>query len=259
VRLKVDVVNAGNSPKIHYQEDRAVTTQSPILTDNVLVTKALRVQFIAVDPSEKNQTGHPTTWTNTLTIRNRFDEVSRKVELFVAPKGTLRYTLDGSEARNGIDYTNAIDIGDHATTVYVFTECEGLEEKRTFMFPESGSKELLMIKNKPAQLYSPTPKRLDNASKTYQGLQFAKNKNITFEQVTLNIGSAPKVIHLSLGEMKIDADFIEKALLHLQTLVAPEAPVVMQFKKANALTGHDLEQFAKSLGIELVNDEVIQA
>jgi len=259
VRLKVDVVNAGNSPKIHYQEDGAVTTQSPILTDNVLVTKALRVQFIAVDPTEKNQTGHPTTWTNTLTIRNRFDEVSRKVELFVAPKGTLRYTLDGSEARNGIDYTNAIEIGDPATTVYVFAECEGLGEKRTFMFPESGSKELLMIKDKPAQLYSPTPKRLDNASKTYQGLQFAKDKNITFEQVTLIIGSAPKVIHLSLGEMKIDAEFIEKALQHLQTLVAPEAPVVMQFKKANTLTGHDLEQFAKSLGIELVNDEVVQA
>ena len=259
VRLKVDVVNAGNSPRIHYQEDGAVTTQSPILTDNVLVTKALRVQFIAVDPSEKNQTGHPTTWTNTLTIRNRFDEVSREVELFVAPKGTIRYTLDGSEARNGIDYTNAIDIGDHATTVYVFAECEGLEEKRTFMFAESGSKELLMIKDKPAQLYSPTPKRLDNASKTYQGLQFAKDKNITFEQVTLNIGSASKVIHLSLGEMKIDAEFIEKALQHLQTLVEPDAPVVMQFKKANTLTGHDLEQFAKSLGIELVNDEVVQA
>ena len=67
------------------------------------------------------------------------------------------------------------------------------------------------------------------------------------------------MIHLSLGEMKIDAEFIEKALQHLQTLVEPDAPVVMQFKKANTLTGHDLEQFAKSLGIELVNDEVVQA
>ena len=77
--------------------------------------------------------------------------------------------------------------------------------------------------------------------------------------MTLIIGSAPKVIHLSLGEMKIEADFIEKTLLHLQSLVPPEAPVIMKFKKANALTGYDLEQFAKTLGIELHNDEVIQA
>ena len=106
-----------------------MTTKSPVLTDNVLVTNALRVQFIAVDPTEKNQTGNPTTWTNELTIRNRFDEVSRKVELFVAPKGTIRYTLDGSEARNGIDYTGAIEIGDHAATVYVFAECDGIRSK----------------------------------------------------------------------------------------------------------------------------------
>lgn len=258
VRLKIDVVNAGNSPKIHYQEDGEVTTKSPILTDNVLLTKALRVQFIAVDPTEKNQTGHAKTWTNELTIRNRFDEVTRKVELFVAPLGTIRYTLDGSEARNGIDYTGPIEIGDRAATVYVFAECDGIEAKRNFSFAESGSKEILIIKEKPAQLYSPKPKRLDNAAKTYEGLKLAKEKNITFEQVTLIIGSAPKVIHLSLGEMKIDADFIEKALSHLQILVTPEAPVVMQFKKANTLTGHDLEQFAKSLGIELANDEVIQ-
>lgn len=258
VRLKIDVVNAGHSPKIHYQEDGEVTVNSQILTENVLVTNALRVQFLAVDPTGKNQTGHPTTWTNTLTIRNRFDEVNRTVELLVAPKGKIRYTLDGSEARNGIDYTGPIEIGKTAITVYVFAESDGIEEKRNFTFAETGSKEVLIIKEKPAQLYSPSPKRLDNAAKTYEGLKLAKDKNITFEQVTLMIGSSPRVVHLSLGEMKIDAEFIEKELSHLQTLLSPEAPVVMQFKKAYTLTGYDLEQFAKSLGIEIEIGEVIQ-
>jgi hypothetical protein len=258
VRLKLDTVNAGNSPKIYYQEEGEVTTNSAVLTDNVLVTNALRVQFLAVDPTEKNQTGYPTTWTNKLTIRNQFDEATRCVELFVAPKGSIRYTLDGSEARNGTDYTAPIQLDDKAASVYVFAECEGLEEKRTFTFAEAGSKEVLIIKEKPAQLYSPAPKRLDNAAKTYEGLKFAKEKNITFEQVTLMIGSSPKVIHLSLGEMQIDADFIEKTLSHLQTLLSPDAPVVMQFKKAYTATGYDLEQFAKSLGIEIEHGEVIQ-
>lgn len=258
VRLKIDTVNAGHSPKIYYQEDGEVTTNSTVLTDNLLVTNALRVQFLAIDPTGKNQTGHPTTWTNKLTIRNRFDEVTRSVELFVAPKGSIRYTLDGSEARNGTEYTAPIPVGDKAVSIYVFAECEGLEEKRTFTFAEAGSKEILIVKEKPAQLYAPVPKRLDNAAKTYEGLHLAKEKNITFEQVTVTIGSSPKVIHLSLGEMQIDADFMEKTLAHLQTLLSPEVPVIMQFKKAHAATGYDLEQFAQSLGIEIEQGEVIQ-
>lgn len=258
VRLKIDSVNAGNSPKIYYEEEGLVTENSPLLKDNVLVTNALRVQFLAVDPTGKNQTGSPTLWENKLVIRNRFNEDYRNVKLFVAPKGTIRYTLDGSEARNGIDYECPIPIGDEAVTVYVFAECDGLEAKRNFPFPAKGKDELVIVAEKPAQLVSTSPKRLDNSSKTYEGLKIAKEKEITFEQVTLMIGSSPKVIHLSLGEMKINADFIEKELSHLQTLLSPDAPVVMLFKKAHMRTGYDLEQFAKSMGIKIANGEVIQ-
>ena len=258
VRLKIDVANAGNSPRIHYAEDSEVTESSPVLSENTLATKALRVQFLAVDPTGKNLTGAPTTWKNRLTLRNRFDEVARTVELLVAPKGTIRYTLDGSEARNGETYTSPIQLSDQETTVYVFAECDGLEEKRNFTFAASGSKEIPIAKDKPATLVSPSPKRMDSSAKTYEGLKIAKEKGIEFEQVSLMVGSAPKVIHMSLGEMKITAEFIETALTHLQTVLSPEAPVVMTFKKAYTQTGHDLEQFAKQLGIEIGNGEVEQ-
>ena len=96
------------------------------------------------------------------------------------------------------------------------------------------------------------------SERTKEGLKAAKEKNIEFEQVTLMVGSAPKAIHLSLGEMKINAEFIETALAHFQTLVSPDAPVVMTFKKAYFPTGYDLEQFAKQLGIEIGHGEVEQ-
>lgn len=195
---------------------------------------------------------------NKLTIRNRFDEAKRVVALFVAPKGTIRYTLDGSEARNGNDYISPLEIGNEAATVYVFAECDGLESKQKFSFPASGSKEVLIIREKPATLYSVTPKRLDNSAKTYEALKIAKEKNITFEQVSLTLGSAPKVINLALGEMKIDPHFIETTLTHLQSLLLAESPVVMSFKRVHVPTGYDLEQFCKALGIEIQNGEVIQ-
>ena len=154
----------------------------------------------------------PATWTNHLTIRNRFDENTRKLEILVAPRGTIRYTLDGSEARNGTDYSQPLVLHDSAQSVYVFAECEGVEGKRTFQFAAKGRQEIEIKKEKPAQIYSPTPKRLDNSAKTYEGLKLAKEKGITFEQVTLQIGSSPKVIHLSLGEMRIQAEFLETGI-----------------------------------------------
>lgn len=258
VRLKIDVVNGGNTPKIHFQEEGEVSENSPLLHDNALMTKALRVQFLAIDPTGKNLTGEPKTWENRLTIRNRFDEATRQVELFVAPRGNLRYTTDGSEARNGKAYTGPIDIGYGETTLYVFAECEGLEAKRQFTFSESGLTVVPIIKETPAVFITASPKRLDNSARTYEGLKLAKEKNIEFEQVTLMVGSSPRAVYLTLGELKISADFIEKELAHLQTLLDPGAPVVMTFKKAFTPTGYDLEHFTRSLGIEIGPGEVEQ-
>lgn len=258
VRLKIDVANAGNNPRIHFTEDGEVSENSPVLKDTMLSTNALRVQFLAVDPTGKNITGDPVTWKNRLTIRNRFDEAARTVELFVAPKGSIKYTLDGSEARNGLDYTVPIQLTKEEATIYVFAECDGFEEKKQFNFAKSGSKEIPIIKDAPAILISPMQKRLDSSVKAYEGLKLAKEKNIEFEQVTLTIGSAPKVIVLSLGEIKLSAQFIEDELARLKNLVNPDAPVILAFKKAYTATGYDLEQFTKQLGIEIGNGEVEQ-
>jgi hypothetical protein len=113
-------------------EDGTVDINSPVLSDSILTTRALRVQFLAVDPTGKNQTGSPYTWTNHLVLRCNLNENDRTLELLVAPRGTIRYTLDGSEPRNGKEYTSAIQLPDTACSVYVFAEYEGLEEKRTF-------------------------------------------------------------------------------------------------------------------------------
>ena len=258
VRLRVDALNAGNYARVHYAEDGEVSQDSPILSDAVLTTRALRVQFLAIDPTGKSVTGPPKTWTNHLKVRNHFDEISRTVELFVAPRGEIRYTLDGSEPRNGIEYRSPIQLGDEETTVYVFAECEGIEEKRSFTFPKSGSKEVPIVAEKPATWYSPTHKQLDNSSKVYDALRIANRRNIEFDQVVLIVGTAPKMIHLTLGEIRIGPDFVENVLKQFQPLLGSNVPVVMKFKRAYTPTGYDLEQFAKELGIEIAPGEVEQ-
>ena len=117
---------------------------------------------------------------------------------------------------------------------------------------------MLIAKDKPAKIFSVVAKKLDNSARTYEGLKFASEKGITFEHVTLQIGSGSKGVHLTMGEMRITAEFIEKELSHLQTLVGENAPVIFSFKTAYMQTGFDLEQFSKSLGIEIKPGEVVQ-
>ena len=110
----------------------------------------------------------------------------------------------------------------------------------------------------PATLITQRPKRLENPAKVYEGLNLAKDKSIEFEQVMLTIGSAPKMIQVTFGEIKISAAFIESQLNRLKELVGLEAQVLLTFKKAYTRTGYDLEQFANQLGIEIANGEVEQ-
>lgn len=257
-RLRLECQHAGSAPRIHFAEDGPVTEQSPVLKDTSLTTKALRVQFLAIDPSRQNQPGAPTTWTNDLTLRNRLNEEARTVELFVAPRGQIRYTTDGTEPREGTPYMGPISIGKGKVEMLVFAECEGLEAKRSFKFPAAGSDELVIVRDDPATYRVNTPRKLDSSAKAHEGIRLAKEKGITFQNVTLTLGSAPKVIQMALGEIKVDADFIENTLAHLQPLLDPDAPLVMGFKQVNTPTGHDLEQFAKALGIELKNEDIIQ-
>ena len=45
--------------------------ESPQLKDPMLTTAALRVNFLAVDPSGQYETGDPVTWSNKLVLRNK--------------------------------------------------------------------------------------------------------------------------------------------------------------------------------------------
>ncbi len=142
VRLRVNPQNAGPAPKIHYAEDGVASTSSTLLTDSFLKTKALRVSFLVIDPSGQFGTGDIQTWAGKPVIRNLLNESgkTRKVELFVAPKGNIYFTDDGSEPRDGTPYTEPIEIGNDARKILVFANADDLEAKAEFKFPAKSEK-----------------------------------------------------------------------------------------------------------------------
>lgn len=260
VRLRINAQNAGPAPRIHFVEDGQVSEKCSQLKDQFLITKALRVNFLVVDPSGQYETGDVFPWSNKLVLRNSLKESGghRLVELLVAPAGKIRYTLDGSEPREGTPYTEPVDIGSGEVLLRAFAEASGIEDKKDFRFPAKGKKGVQVDDVKPGSLVSRTGRKLDSRTKTFEGLKQASEKSVTFENVAVNVGTGTQVATFFVGEIPVNAAFIEAILKTTLEKFAPDTPVTMTFRKAHFNSGHDLKDFAEKLGLELNPGDVEQ-
>jgi hypothetical protein len=260
VRLRINAQHAGPAPRIYYAEDGPVSDSSPQLMDQYLTTKALRVNFLVVDPSGQYETGDVVTWSNKLVLRNRLTEKgsTRIVELLVAPTGSIRYTLDGSEPREGILYEKPVDIGNGEVLVRAFAEASGLEVKVEFPFSAKGNKGVQIDDVKPGRLVSHTGRKLDSRTKTFEALKQAGERTVAFDHVLLHVGQGAQAVQIMLGEIQADAAFIEALLKAVLEKFEPTTPVSMAFRKAHFASGHDLKQFADTLGLDLQTGDVEQ-
>jgi len=260
VRLRVNPQNAGPLPHIHYAEDAPVSDSSPQLKDQAYTTAALRVNFLVCDPSGQYETGDPVTWANKLVLRNLLTEKDgeRSVELLVAPKGAIRYTLDGSEPRDGSAYEGPISICDADVMLRAFAEADKIETKAEFHFPAKGKKGLQIDQVKPGRLVSRTGRKLDSRGKTFEALKQAAEKGATFEGIVLTVGQGSQMIAVQVGEIAVDAAFIEALLTKVLEKFTSDTPITMTFRKGHFASGHDLKDFAIRLGIELQPGDVEQ-
>ncbi|HXV81080.1 MAG TPA: anti-phage-associated DUF499 domain-containing protein [Candidatus Binatia bacterium] len=260
VRLKVNPVNAGPAPRIHYAEDAAVSESSPVLKENPYITAALRASFLVRDISGQYETGDPVTWSNQLILRSLLNDKSgkRTVELFVAPRGAIRYTLDGSEPREGTLYSGPVKIGDGDVLLRALASADGLEAKKDFSFPARGKKGLQIDDVKPARLVSRTGRKLDSRATTFEGLKQAGDNRVEFENVMLTVGQGNKIATIMVGDVPVDAAFITALLTKVLEKFAPDTPVTMTFRKAHFASGHDLKDFAGKLRLELEPGDVEQ-
>ena len=193
-------------------------------------------------------------------MRNKLTEKGgkRSVELFVAPKGTIRYTLDGSEPREGINYDKPVAIGEGEVLLRVFAEANGLETKTEFKYPAKGQKGVLIDDVKAARLLSRTGRKLDSRTKTFEALKQAGEKSVTFENVAITVGQGAQAVQVTVGEIEVNAAFLEAILKTVMEKFEPTTPVTMMFRKAHFASGHDLKDFAEKLGIELRTGDIDQ-
>ena len=122
----------------------------------------------------------------------------------------------------------------------------GWRPRPTFRFPAKGKKGVQIDDIKPGKLVSRTGRKLDSRTKTFEGLKQAAERSVTFEGVVLNIGQGNRSIGVSVGDIPVDAAFIESLLDKiLEQFPSPDTPITMTFRKGNFPSGHDLKEFAE--------------
>lgn len=263
VLLRVNALNAGQTARIHYAEDGPVSTASPVLRDDTLKTKAYRVQFLAVDPSGQYDTGDASTWTNRLTIRALFEADSRTVALFVAPPAELKYTLDGSEPRNGENYAAPIHLDENAAKLLVFAEGGGLEAKERFEYAavrragESAAKAGIVLDPvRPARLNRIVS--LGSRQDVYQVIALLKERQAKVEKVAAVVGNNPAVVQFFLGDTPADGAYLEGVLNQISACLPADASMSLKIHRFEFQTGQDLLDLAQKVGFEPTENDFTQ-
>jgi len=235
-----------------------------VLKDETLKSKAYRVQFLAVDPNGQFETGDATTWTNRLSIRAKFNAATRQVELLVAPAASMKFTLDGSEPRNGGDYMGPIQLDGNGAKVLVFAEGGGLEAKEKFEYPAAGasggtggSKAAVVIdRSKPARLNRLL--NLGSRQDAYQVIALLKERQASVEKVSATVGNSPAVVQFFLGDTPADGAYLENVLNQISACLPADASINLKIHRFQFQTGQDLLDLAERVGFELQDNEFSQ-
>ena len=259
--LQIGIINASpDTTSVHYAEDVEVSEASPKLSDDKLSTRALKVAFLAVDHSGRTQKGAPHVWSNKLLIQWEIAPAAqgkRTVTLTVLPRAdVVRYTLNGAEPRNGVDYTAPFTVGPDAAMLLVYAEASGLEAKAEYRIPQAagtgggggggGGEAPPPPLNKPVAFPTQRNAQVTSREKVFAALAKATERNIAFTDVVLRIQDGAAFGQFGLQGQTATAARVQQALATLAEGFGPATPVTMQFR-AQFPTGQDLIDFAALL------------
>ncbi len=169
--------NAGDSPRVYVGKSAAVSAQDDQVHDlEDYRTDAATLYFIAVDSAGKYQVGEPTRWTADLTVRHEVHKVAdtRKVELRCTPAAELRYTLDGTNPKEGTLYAQPFAVPAKGCTILIAAKAGEVEKSAKIQIPSDGDDRVIIDDRKPARLAA--SKRVSTTPQTRCSTSFSASR-----------------------------------------------------------------------------------
>ena len=261
--LSLNPRNAGPVPKVYYAPTSQVSQADTVAEDlETFRTKCPTLYFLTIDTTGEHECGDPVRWVAKIKIRHQVHDYTdhREVELKTTPDAIIRYTLDGTNPREGRVYEGPITIDDEKVLLQVYASAGEATEWHKFNIPEKGQKRAQLDETRPAKLVHEKV-RLDTTDKVFELIsKFRGRDGITLHGVTLNIGEGEQALQVRFNDRAVDPEMLNRIINTLrENLNEPNALIQLTIRDgASFATGFDLKTFAEIAGINLTPEKVEQ-
>jgi hypothetical protein len=256
--------NAGDSPRVYVLKNSAVSEQDEQVQDleDYRTTEAT-LYFIAVDSTGKFETGPATRWTADLRIRHEVHKVAdiRKVELRCTPNAEMRYTLDGTNPKEGTVYTQPFPVPTRGCAILIAGKSGEVEKSAKIQIPSDGDDRVIIDDRKPARLAESKRVSIDTTDKAFNFIQRFRDRSDTLLRgVQIILGEGENAVQIRFNERELTAAAIETAIRGIRAALGDEQAAVQILIKGGVSFGDGfaLKEFAEVVGIGLAAGDVIQ-
>jgi hypothetical protein len=256
--------NAGDSPRVYVAKTAAVSVEDHQVQDlEDYRTPEATLYFIAVDSAGKYHVGEPTRWTADLTVRHEVLNIadSRKVELRCTPAAEMRYTLDGTNPKEGTVYTDPFQVPAKGCTILIAAKAGEVEKSAKVLIPSAGDYRVIIDEHQPARLDGIKRVSIDTTDRTFAFIQrFRDRPDTLLWGVQMILGEGENAVQIRFNERRLTAAAIETAIRGIRAAMGDEQAAVQIIVKGGVSFGDGfaLREFAEIAGIELKSGDVSQ-
>ncbi|MGC1951585.1 MAG: chitobiase/beta-hexosaminidase C-terminal domain-containing protein, partial [Gammaproteobacteria bacterium] len=256
--------HAGDSPRVYVAKTAAVSEHDEQVQDpEDFRTTEATLYFIAVDSSGRHAVGEPKRWTADLTVRHEIHKVAdtRKVELRCTPHAEMRYTLDGTNPKEGSVYTEPFPVPTAGCTILIAAKAGEVEKSAKIPIPPFGDDRVVIDDQRPARLAGTKRVSIDTTDKAFGFIQRFKDRSDTLLRgVQIILGEGENAVQIRFNERTLTAAAIETAIRGIRQALGDEQAAVQILIKGGVSFGDGfaLREFAEASGIELKPGDVLQ-
>jgi hypothetical protein len=220
--------NAGDSPVVYVANTAAVSERDQQVQDleDYRTTEAT-LYFIAVDSARRHQVGEPSRWTADITVRHEVHKVAdtRKVEFRATPAAEVRYTLDGTNPKEGSVYAQPFLVPAKGCTILIAARAGEVEKSAKIQIPSDGDNRVVIDDRKPARLADSKRVSIDTTDKVFGFIQRFKDRTDTLLcGVQIILGEGENAVQVRFNERRLTAAAIETAIRGLRQALGTNRP-----------------------------------
>lgn len=256
--------NAGDSPRVYVSTRPQVGEDAPQVDDlEAYRTTEATLYFRVVDPAGKYQVGEPQRWTADISVRHQVHPAAdgRKVELQATPAAEMRYTLDGTNPKEGPIYDGPFSVPSSGCTLLVAATAGEVEKSARFLIPADGDDRVVIDDAKPARLSEDRRIAIDTTDRAFGVIQkFRDRPDTVMRGVQVLLGEGENAVQVRFHDRELTAAVIEATIQGLREAIGDDqAPVQILIRGGIRFgDGHALKEFAELTGTTLRAGDVIQ-